>query len=72
MRYVENGYGVGLTAISPELAKNRLVRVLPLQGFPTLELFAIWQPEENSLVNAFLDEVRHYVRSEWSGQQSRA
>lgn len=68
-RYVENGYGIGLTALSPEQQENRRVRVLPLHGFPALELFALWQSDENPLVEALLTEVRHYVRSEWSNHK---
>lgn len=64
-RYVENGYGCGVTVHSPDLAKNKHVRALPLTGFPALELYALWQGEASPLTSALLEEVQRYVREDW-------
>lgn len=68
-RYVENGYGIGLTVHSPDSPLSKKVRALPLEGFPPLELYAVWQGETNVVVAAFLDEVRRYVKEEWPARQ---
>ncbi|PTY07681.1 LysR family transcriptional regulator [Opitutaceae bacterium EW11] len=65
-RYVANGYGVGVAGFSPALERERSVRVLPLNDFPPLEIYAVWSDEEAPLVKALLEEVRSYVRGEWS------
>jgi DNA-binding transcriptional LysR family regulator len=64
-RYVENGYGIGLSVLSPDLMKNRRIQVLPLMDFPRLELFAVWQNDAGPLVTALLDEVHRFVREDW-------
>lgn len=64
-RYVENEYGIGVTVNSPDLEKNRQVRVLPLVDFPPLDLYAIWQGDAGPLTSALLEEVQRYVREEW-------
>lgn len=64
-RYVENEYGIGVTVNSPELAANRKIRVLPLNDFPPLDLYAIWQGEPSPLTAALLEEVKRFVREEW-------
>lgn len=69
-RYVENGYGAGLAVNSPDLASHRKVRVLPLEQFPPLELYAVWQGEANPLTAALLQEVQAYVRDEWPDKKS--
>ena len=69
-RYVENEYGVGLTVNSPDLEKNRKLRVLPLPDFPALDLYAIWQGEAGPLTLALLEEVQRYAREEWPSREA--
>ena len=65
-RYVENGYGLGVTVNIPAVQRHPKLRVLPLEGFPELELFAVWSDDADPLVQAFLVEVREHVRKEWA------
>lgn len=64
-RYVENGYGIGVSVAAPALADHPRLRALALPDFPPLELYAVWSGEADPLVRALLDEVHRYVREEW-------
>ena len=61
-RYVENGYGAGVTVDRPGLARHRGLRLLPLAGFPPLELFALWSPTSGELATTAVAEIRAYAR----------
>lgn len=64
-RYVGDGRGAGVTVMLPELWQNPGVRVLPLEGFDSLEVVALWNGEASPLVRAMLEEGRRYVAENW-------
>ena len=61
VKYVENGYGVGVTLQMPGVVLPRGLRLLPLVGFPPLELHALWLDDGSPLVQAALEELRAYA-----------
>ncbi len=56
--YVANGLGIGLSVAIPRKAFPANVRVLPLPGFPTITIGALWRGKKTLLVEAFLAESR--------------
>jgi DNA-binding transcriptional LysR family regulator len=64
-RYVANGYGVGVSLGDTEVVKHRDVRVLPLEGFPAVEMAALWNGEPTPLVRVVLEESQRYVAKHW-------
>jgi DNA-binding transcriptional LysR family regulator len=67
-RYVENGYGVGVSIQTPDLPRHKDIRVIPLPSLSPVELLAIWQTDDNPLVDTLLEEIRRYVSEEWPKQ----
>jgi DNA-binding transcriptional LysR family regulator len=65
-RYVERGFGIGLSVRTPRKKFPTTVRVLDLPGFPPVRLGAIYRSESESnarVSRMFLDEVnRHAAR----------
>ena len=64
-QYVANGDGVGVSIAMPEITKHRDVRVLPLDGFPAVELGVLWLGEPSPLLRLTLQEISTYVRETW-------
>ena len=59
-KYVESGYGVGLSVRLPEHKLSSKIRVIELPDFPSVRLGAIYRDQPNSdekIRRAFLDEV---------------
>lgn len=56
--YVANGFGIGLSVAIPRKKISPLVRVLPLTGFPTVSIGALWRGKKSSLIEAFLAEAK--------------
>ncbi len=65
VRYVERGYGLGVTVAVPEILKHGGVRVLPLEGFDSVEVAIMWQGEATPLIQLVLEESRRYARELW-------
>ena len=63
--YVANGDGIGLNVLTASRAKNRDVRLLPLEGFAPVTMGAIWRGEASHVVQAVIDGVREYTRETW-------
>jgi DNA-binding transcriptional LysR family regulator len=63
--YVANGDGIGLNVLTASRAKNRDVRLLPLEGFAPVTMGAIWRGEASHLAQAVIDGVREYTRETW-------
>lgn len=61
-RYVENGYGIGVTVDRPGLSRHRGLRRLPLDGFPSLELHVVWSRTAGELADTAVAEIRAYAR----------
>ncbi len=59
--YVSNGFGVGISLLTPGREPDKRVRVIPLPGFPALEIAAIHQGKLKPLAAAFLAEAKSYA-----------
>lgn len=58
--YVRNGLGAGLSVRTPELARDKSLRVLPLPGFPHLPIGVFWRGKPGEIPQAFLHELQSY------------
>ena len=63
--YVAHEHGIGVSIALPQLIAHRDVRALPLDGFPPVEILAIWRGDPNPVLRTVLDEARNYVRQNW-------
>jgi len=63
--YVARGQGVGVSLDFPGYVRQPGVRVLPLPGFPLVEVAAWWRDEPPPVVRAFLAEAVKRVRELW-------
>lgn len=61
-RYVENGYGIGVTVDRPGPGRQRGLRLLPLPDFPPLELHVLWSRSAGALAITAVDEIAAYSR----------
>ena len=57
MRYVEEGFGVGLALLHPRFKVARGVRVLSLDEMPPLRFGALWTGRLSPLAEVFLGEA---------------
>jgi len=64
-QYVANGDGVGVNIAIPSVVRHRQVRALPLEGFGSVELAALWHGEPSPLLHAVLREMLDYVTRQW-------
>ena len=66
--YVANGYGIGVTVRVPKMKFHPQVRPLPLDGFESVRLGALWQGGKNPLLDAFLKIVQATARQLVAGE----
>jgi hypothetical protein len=64
-RYVERGYGLGVSVALPEVVGDAGVRALELEGFDLMEIAIFWQGAATPLIQLVLEEARRYVRATW-------
>ena len=64
-RYVVDGYGVGVTVNVPSMIEHPAVRVIPLRGFDSVEIAALWRPPANAYQNALLAAIQSRARQLW-------
>jgi DNA-binding transcriptional LysR family regulator len=64
-QYVADGAGYGVSIDLPEITRHRSVRVLPLEGFPPVELGIVWEGEPAPLLRLAIQEIQTYVRETW-------
>ena len=64
-RYVANGYGIGLSVEAGEIVKHPAVRVLPLVGFPPIEIAAFWNGDMRPVVREVVTAMHHYATATW-------
>jgi DNA-binding transcriptional LysR family regulator len=63
-RYVEAGYGLGLSVRLPDKSLSSKVRAIELSDFPPVKLGILYRGEsacENKIRRAFLEEVRNHA-----------
>ncbi len=63
-QFVADGYGLGVGLGGTSL--HRGVRALPLDGFPVVEIVALWLGRPPPLVSTALDAMRTYAANRWS------
>ncbi|MBI5382440.1 MAG: LysR family transcriptional regulator [Opitutae bacterium] len=64
-QYVANGYGIGVTLNTPEVARSAAVRLLPLPDFEPVEIAAMWFGEPTPLLQTMLEETQRFVARQW-------
>ncbi len=64
-RYVALGDGVGVNVAVPEVIRHPQVRVLPLEGFPLIELAAVWSGPPAGPLRAVLAELQAHAARLW-------
>ena len=64
-QYVANGYGLGVTVNVPNIVDHPKVRVLPLEGFDSVEIVALWHPPQSPLVEMLLSAIRSRAGQLW-------
>lgn len=64
-QYVANGYGIGVSIDLPDLVKHPKVRVLPLPGFDTVEIAALWRPPLTPLQEKLRAVVQSRAEQLW-------
>ncbi|MBL9189482.1 MAG: LysR family transcriptional regulator [Opitutaceae bacterium] len=64
-RYVERGYGLGVSVALPEIVRHPGVRTLPLEGFDPVEVAILWRGEATPLIRLVLEESRRYALELW-------
>lgn len=62
VRYVAEGYGAGLALRHPRAEMPAGVKVLPLEGFPTVSFGALWTGRLAPLAETFLHEATAVAR----------
>ena len=60
-RYVEEGYGFGLSVIGPGRKLGPKLRALELPDVPAMTIGVLWRGKPNLLMRTFLDELQRYV-----------
>jgi len=60
--FVTKGLGIGMSVLVPNKVLSPIVRVLPLPGFPTVLIGALWRGRTTPLLQAFLDEIKYRAR----------
>lgn len=63
--YVAKGFGYGVNVEMPGLVDHPQVRVLPLEGFEPVEIFAFWRGEPSPVIQTVLEQAQTYVRRQW-------
>jgi DNA-binding transcriptional LysR family regulator len=58
--YVRNGLGAGLAVMTPDLAKDPSLKVLPLTGFPALPIGAFWRGKPGEIMQVLLDGLKDH------------
>jgi DNA-binding transcriptional LysR family regulator len=61
--YVSNGFGIGLTLHIPKMPVAPELRLLPLTGFPPIDVGALWLGKRTRLMDDFVEECHR--RAEW-------
>ena len=56
--YVANGLGIGVSAAIPKKTLPAGVRALTLEGFPPVNIGALWRGHKTPLLQTFLDELQ--------------
>jgi DNA-binding transcriptional LysR family regulator len=60
--YVANGLGIGVSIAIPKKALPPNVRVLPLPGFPSVVMGAMWRGQATPVLKAFLSELQQRAK----------
>jgi DNA-binding transcriptional LysR family regulator len=61
--YVSNGFGIGLTLHIPKMPVAPELRLVPLAGFPPIDVGALWLGKRTRLMDDFVEEC--HQRAKW-------
>ncbi|HWA27518.1 MAG TPA: LysR family transcriptional regulator [Lacunisphaera sp.] len=64
-RYVALGEGIGANIAIPNTIRDPKVRVLPLEGFPQIELSVLWNGPLTPLLRGVVVAIQHQVAKAW-------
>lgn len=68
--FVANGYGYGVTMHVPQLVEHPRVRVLPLEGFGTVDMVGLWIGRPSSPILTLFVAARALLSQQFPGQQN--
>jgi DNA-binding transcriptional LysR family regulator len=66
-QYVANGYGFGVGVHLPHLIAHERVRPVPLPGFDSVEIAALWRPPVSPLVDDLRAVIAERAKELWRG-----
>ena len=62
-KFAAQGFGIGLTVVSPSSKRVPGVRDIPLQDFPTLKVGVLWQGKLDGGLKAFVDSIESHAEA---------
>jgi DNA-binding transcriptional LysR family regulator len=65
VRYVGNGYGIGVGVQAGQVARHPTVRALELPGVEPIEVVALWNGKPTPPMHTLLTEIQRYAREVW-------
>jgi DNA-binding transcriptional LysR family regulator len=70
-QYVANGYGIAVGVYLPHLIKHPDVRAIPLPGFESVEIAALWRPPVSRLHDDLRDAIQARADELWPKSHSQ-
>ena len=64
-QYVANGYGIGVGVNLPHVIDHPKVRAVPLPGFESIEIAALWRPPTSPLHDRLRTAIQARAKELW-------
>lgn len=61
--YVAHGFGLGISVKAPKTQLPKGLRMLPLDGFPNIQIGAVWQGTAGPVIRILLEEIKKQAES---------
>lgn len=68
--YVANGYGFGVSIGAADIVKHPKVRILRLEGFPSVDIVAMWNGKLSAIAQSFLQEAKTFISTQLTHYQA--